>query len=1103
MFAGRENTDKERFVYDRIRERGGETFVLVPNQYTLVAEENALEYLGAECLFDTEILSMNRLGLRILTEKGTESVRMLDKYGRFMLLSRIIREHESDFEIFSKPAGKISFTSMLSDFISEFKQQDCSLEELSAMLSDAGGDPILASKLKELSGVVAAYEEAISGIYTDSEDYISMYIDAIRDSELVRDRTIWIYGYDSITPKFADAMMALSDVAESVNFIVNRSDTELDEKLTAKLERLAAERGADFRCEEIGAEYRSKKSPTIERIESLLWKDVISPAERKRNADFAPEDLTLVCAANPYYEAETAAAYVWHLIRDLGYKMSEIQIIANDEGSMQPVVRRVFEENGLAVFADTSRDITDSAPVCYIVNLLNFVRSRGQTAFLFAMLKTGLSGFSDPDIEDLENYARDYRIRGSMWNRPFRYGEEAVGEETFAKLESMRSALSDKTSKLAALSKAETTSAFIRSFVEYLEEEHHLGAGVEQAAAAQDEAGLHDEAQRMTQSYDKAVEILAQMDEILGGEKMDLAEFTDIYTAGLSDVEVGVIPPSADGLQVGTMIRTRPRRMKAAVILGANEGVMPLSPKTEGLFSADEKEYFKSRGFALGRLDELKMEEEHAAMYRMMARPSEKLYISWSMTDTEGKDASPSPVIDSLRDLFPRIDQEGLIRKDVISEGFSADVFTTPEAGMRHLINHIKAAGTGASPDDITSAAVKWYRDNRRESLDAMMEAAAYDNVPQPLRKRTAKELFGRAGGELVMSASSISSYVGCPFRYYVERGLRPKEERAFASDARSVGDVYHECLMAVAAQIMGDSGLLERLREDEDGELERIVSAALDEIAGSYRGGLFVSAGSEEYRMSRIREICSAAAKAMASQLTAESVTGAVFEEAFGRRGTFRPIEFTVGEDRVYVEGKIDRADYIDADGTDRVRIIDYKTGADRLDLWKMRQGIKMQLMIYLISAETGEREPAGMFYFNIKDPIEGLNDKSRSHEESVMDRDAEDEFRLKGVFVDEAGVLDAMPASVLATAKCGIKREAFEEVRADVIRRIEETAEGILSGKIGINPLKEDNKLVCTYCSYRSVCRRDRGYYRNKARTIAPKPKETGREESEESCR
>ncbi len=1088
LYAGRENIDKERFIYERISERGGETFVLVPNQYTLVAEEQALKYTGRDCLFDIEILSMNRLGLRILTEQGTESVRMLDKYGRFMLLNMIIREHMDDFEIFRRQAGKLGFTSMLNDFISEFKQQDCSLEDLQELLAGSGSDPILEAKLRELHGVIEAYEEAIrSAGFTDSEDYISRYVSAIRDSKLVRGRTFWIYGYDSITPKFADAMMELAAAAESVNFVVNRSDYGLDERLIGSLRRLAADRNIEFSCEEI-AGYEQEKSETIRRIERSLWKDVLSEEETAENADFVPEDLTVVCAANPYYEAESAAVYVWHLVRDLGYKMREIQIIANDEGAMQPIIRRVFAEYGLPVFADTSRAITDSAAVGFIVNLLEFVRRRKLTRYLFAMLKSGLTGYDDGDIEDLENYARSYRIRGSMWDRPFRYGADDLGEETFTKLEAMRNDISVRVAGLTKIAKSGSVAEFTGNFMKYLEDVWKLSEKVEEAALLQEEAGLHDEAQKLTQSYEKSLEILGQIDEIMGGSEMDLAEFTDIYVSGLSDVEVGVIPPSMDGLSMGTMIRTRPRQMRAAVILGANEGVMPLSPSTEGLFSIDEKKYFKEKGFGLGSLDDIKMDEEYAAMYRMMSRPAEKIYISWSMTDSGGRDASPGPVIESLMKLFPAITRDGYIKRDVISEGWGDAVIQDAGDAMRHLINRIKDRNAPDKPDALARALLRWYADNRPEELEMMLAAAEYDNEPRPLGRDLSKSLYTGRDDALRLSASSIGTYIDCPFKYFIDKGLRPKEEREFASDSRSVGDVYHECLMAVARRIMGEDELLGRIRDGDKEELERLVSAALDDISVNYRGGLFVSTGSEEFRMSRIREICAAAARAMAEQLSAESVTGAEFEENFGRRGGFDPVRFKVGDDEVYVEGKIDRADFMDVDGQRRVRIIDYKTGSDKLDLAKMRQGYKMQLMIYLISASSGDLEPAGMFYFNIKDPIEAANDKSAAILKKIEDREAEDEFKLRGTFINEEGVLDAMPVSVLASDK-GIGREEYESVRSDVLARIEETASGILSGRIGINPLKNDNKLVCSYCSYKSVCRRDRGYVKNSARSLKAK--------------
>ena len=1102
IYAGRENIDKERFIYDLIRERGGETFVLVPDQYTLVAEEQALRCLGADCLFDTEILSMNRLGLRVLTEQGTESVRMLDKYGRFMLLGLLIKEHMEDFEIFRLSAGKLGFTSMLNDFISEFKQQDCSLDEVEELLAGSGDDPILTAKLRELRGVIEAYEERISGVFTDSEDYISMYVNAIKDSKLVRGKSFWIYGYDSITPKFADAVIELASAAESGRFVVNRGDFGLDGRLIRSLTGLAASKNIDVSCEEIDeAEYGSEKSETVARFEKYLFSERLTEEQKEENRDFIPEDLTMLCAANPYYEAESAAAYIRHLVRDLGYRMKEIQVIANDEGAMQPVIRRVFAEYGLPVFADSSRAITDSAAVSFIADMLEFVRSRKLSQYLFAMLKSGLTALSDSDIEDLENYARTYRIRGSMWDRPFRYGADDLGEEKFAALEAMREGMMSKISVLETMAKKDgcTAGEFTKAFRKYLRDDWQLGEKVAEAAALQEEAGLHDEAQRMTQSFRKALEILGQIDEIMGDSAMDLEEFTDIYEAGLSDVEVGVIPPAADALSMGTMIRTRPGKIRAVVILGANEGVLPLTPSTEGLFSADEKEYFREKGFALGSLDDIKMDEENSAMYRMMSRPSEKIYISWSMTDAAGGDAAESPVIGAIHEVFPKTKEKGFVRKDIVSEGWGLDLVQDEDEAMRHLINRMKDPNTPEEPEALTSAMLRWYADNRRERLDAMLAAADYDNDPKPLSRRTAKELYTGRDGALRLSASSIGRYVDCPFGYFVDRGLRPEEEREFASDPRSVGDVYHECLMAVARQIMEDSELPQKIRDGDDEELERLVNAALDELSAGYRGGLFVSTGSEEFRMSRIREICAAAAKAMAEQLSAMTVTSADFEEAFGRSGRFGPISLRVGEDDVFVEGRIDRADYMDVGGDQRVRIIDYKTGSDKLDLWKMRHGLKMQLMIYLISASGEGLEPAGMFYFNIKDPIEPANDASQKKLGELAERKPEETFTLRGAFIEEEGILDAMPPSVLQSAKSGISRAEYEEVRSDVLAQIEKAAEGILSGKIGINPLRNDNTLVCGFCSCKPVCRRDRGYAKNRYRSIPPRSDKESAEKSE----
>ena len=189
IFSGRECYNREKFMYDEISKElaGGVpgAYVVVPNQYTLVAEEQALKYLNTSCLYNVEGMSMQRLGLRILGEAGKENVTMLSQYGRLMLLTRIINENKDDLKLFAAASNKRSFAMMLSDFISSFKQQDSAIDQIQSMLEDENANPLLKSKLSELQGIVESYEKSIEGKYIDSEDYITRYVDEIQNSCMI------------------------------------------------------------------------------------------------------------------------------------------------------------------------------------------------------------------------------------------------------------------------------------------------------------------------------------------------------------------------------------------------------------------------------------------------------------------------------------------------------------------------------------------------------------------------------------------------------------------------------------------------------------------------------------------------------------------------------------------------------------------------------------------------------------------------------------------------------------------------------------------------------------------------------------------------------
>ena len=127
IFYGRENLDKEKFIYDNI---GGRALLVVPDQFTLEAERELIAHSGAKALMDVEVLSLSRLGYRLLEELGGSKRTFIDKYGRHMILSSIAAEEREKLQVFKGLEEKKSFIELVNNFISEMKQFNCGADEL-------------------------------------------------------------------------------------------------------------------------------------------------------------------------------------------------------------------------------------------------------------------------------------------------------------------------------------------------------------------------------------------------------------------------------------------------------------------------------------------------------------------------------------------------------------------------------------------------------------------------------------------------------------------------------------------------------------------------------------------------------------------------------------------------------------------------------------------------------------------------------------------------------------------------------------------------------------------------------------------------------------
>ena len=116
IYCGGEQTDREKFIFEHIK---GKALMLVPDQFSLQAERDAFFYLKEKSLMDLRIVDFSALGHKVVNQVGGRRPQLIDKYGRHMLLTKVIGSREKELHIYKGLNWKNSFIDMLNSMISE------------------------------------------------------------------------------------------------------------------------------------------------------------------------------------------------------------------------------------------------------------------------------------------------------------------------------------------------------------------------------------------------------------------------------------------------------------------------------------------------------------------------------------------------------------------------------------------------------------------------------------------------------------------------------------------------------------------------------------------------------------------------------------------------------------------------------------------------------------------------------------------------------------------------------------------------------------------------------------------------------------------------
>jgi ATP-dependent helicase/nuclease subunit B len=1095
---------------------GTPLILLVPEQATFQIEQALAKGSEEKGFVRAHVLSFQRLAHEIFLETGGASRSHISELGKRMVLRRILEEKKTVLKTFRKAAERQGFTEKLAVALTELKMYRVTpwdLQGSANYLEGQLGTNPLASKLLDLSELYAAWEGFLENRYTDTEDYLNLLADRIPNSAFLQEACIWVDGFKGFTPQEYFVLEQLIKRAHvCITLCLDAEHPEQSSEETAvfypvwqtwqRLLKIAAENAIDISNNPLLEKSlpRFAHSPALQHLEREFFR---YPAPIYPSAS---QELQVVNAVNPRAEIEGVARKIRQLCRDKQFRYRDIAIILRDMESYGDHIATIFADYDIPYFIDQKRGILHHPLTELIRSALEIVSENWGYDAVFRYLKTDLTGIGRQDIDILENYVLAHGIRGTRWidgiawEYRLRYTLEedtdASERETglLSTVNGTRNLLIEPLEEFLNALQGSVTVRTITSALLNLLLKLNVPETLETWSEDTTKRGKLVVAKEHAQIWGSIMELFDQMVDTLGETILTIAEYTRVLEDGLESIKLGLIPPGIDQVLVASLDRSRSPNVRAAFILGVNDGIYPSRISDNDIFSALDRERLKEIGLELAPGRDGRIIEEQFFIYTALTRASEFLWISYILADNEGKGATPSFIIRRIKEMFPAMQEIPLTVQPNGSDDL--EFISHPQRSLGHLAGKLREGKAGTQIDAIWWDVYQWAytQETCQDQLKRIVAGLYHRNQDAKVPEHLLGSLYGNP---MRVSVSKIEKFRSCPFSHFAAFALRLQERHIHQLEAPSLGQLFHATLKKV-----GDTLLIEGRSWGDlsRNECSNKVSEAIEEIVPRLQSEILLSSARYKYLVGKIRRTVERSALTLAEHDRRGSFRPVGLELSFGPRGELPPIRLQLADGRIIeVEGRIDRIDAAQTDNGIYLRVIDYKMGDERLDLSEVYYGLRLQLLTYLhVSIAHASRlvnedaNPGGMLYFRIQDPLISCQQPLDGHE---LEKEILKAMKTKGFILgdpkiaalmdgsinkDDVRTSELIPVGLLKNGDFDSKSsiltpDQFTLLQQHVETMVAKSGGDILQGLVDIKPHCMSRHIPCTYCKYRSVCQFD----------------------------
>ena len=984
--------------------QGGENLIFCEDRLTLIAERALLKRLGGT--FRSRVVTFARF---LQSDK-----RVISKQGSVMAVGEVMTrlQREGKLQCFTSLSGVNNARS-----IYETLAQMSASQITPALLMEGANaltDEILKKKISDLANIYEGYLAFLEeGAFVDESQYLSLLPQCLRENEDLKNTNVFFLCYPSFTAQAREAIRAVLEKAKNVIGIFCAGEEELyTNRAMEAFKRV---------CEEFGGVKTRDLGIPLEGEAEVLRKGLFNPLRTDRYA--LTDKISLFEGMDKSAEAERVAVKIRRALAEdpsLRYRDFAVLLPSVEEYSLS--IKKAFGEYKIPYFIDEKRSLKRHPVARFLIDCFKTVRERYSPTATQSLAQNYFFGESD----EYRNYLLKFANYRGGAKRPIKRGEVVEENYDVARLEECRERLLLATQGIKARGYGREYCLAVRKILVDFAVEEKLQRLSEEVVDVSQKGYL-------SQIYGALDGVLMEAELLTGGKEMTVAEFEIVLQDGLESTEISLIPLKSDAVFIGDITDSRIEKVHTLFALGMTDAVPRASTDTAIVSDKEIESLLEVKTMLEPTVAEVNLRARESVGLNLCAF-THHLHLYYSLS-ADGSEPILSEVYRYVDNLFRDKENRKIKReKGYLEEDFPYQC-ATPVSAIRQLL--IEKNEYEAQKEDTRKEYSSLYT-----ALDKLSVTEKDDYLKEcegHVCVECGEELFFRDGK---ISPTSLENYFHCPFRHYIERGLRLKEREEATVLAVDTGDFVHLLLQKTAkkAEEMENEEAMRAYALQEGEEILKTSVYAMQQDTAS--GLVFLD------------------------KLLNEGADVAVAAYRQIKNSDFKVEKTEASVNGEFFHGKVDRVD-----GTDKyVRIVDYKTGNIDDKASSYYAGLKIQMQLYM-SELKGERIPAGVFYFPAS--------------VSYVKED-EGRFRMQG-FMNGSEDAILCGDKTLTKANPNVKSEYFPSalVNSASTKRVmdEETFRNFLDYSIYVSrqassELKEGFiapspcKDGCSYCKYGGMC-------------------------------